>query len=110
VEHQRAYADRVALVGTPANLRQLFVKRGFTCTFSPAEIVVALDLLERRVESGDWGDTRPETLNAEVERYPAEQRRVFNFTTPIDAADRYEVQPAAFAGYRPASLPRTFPF
>jgi hypothetical protein len=110
VEHDRAYADRVAIVGTPANLKQLHVARGFTCTFSPGDVITAFDVLRERVETGAWGDTSPETLNAKAGAYPAEQRRVFNFSTPIDQANRYEVMDPAFVSYHPAELPRNFPF
>ena len=110
VEHDRAYRDRVALVGTPANLRQLYVERGFTCTFSPADVLTGFDVLRERVETGQWGDSRPETLNAAAAAYPAAERRVFNFSTPIDQADRYEVMDPAFVTYEPAELPRNFPF
>lgn len=110
VEHDRAYADRVAIVGTPENLRQLHVGRGFTCTFSPADVITAFDVLRERVETGSWGDTSPETLNAAAGAYPEEERRVFNFSKPIDEPNRYEVMGPAFVNYKPAELPRNFPF
>ena len=110
VEHERAYRDRVAIVGTPDNLRQLSVARGFTCTFSPADVLVAFDVLRQRVEGGRWPDTAPDTLNKAAAAYSAQERRVFNFSTPMDQADRYEVMDPAFVGYEPAELPRNFPF
>jgi len=110
VEHERAYADRVAIVGTPANLRQLFIARGFTCTFSPADVITAFDVLRERVETGSWGDTSPDTLNSVAGAYSADERRVFNFSKPIDEPNRYEVMDPAFVSYQPAELPRNFPF
>jgi hypothetical protein len=109
VEHERALADRVALVGDPGNLRQLYVARGFTCTFSPAEIMVALDALDERVSTGRWGDTDPGALNAAAAEYPESDRRVYNVWIPAEE-DRWASLPPAFTAYEPAPLPRTFPF
>lgn len=109
VEHERSFAERVALVGDLGNLRQLYLARGSTCAFSPAEILVALEALEDRVTTGEWGDTSPEALNARAAAYPDEHRRVYNFWIPIDQ-DRWASLPPAFTAYEPAPLPRTYPF
>ena len=104
-----SFAERVALVGDLENLRQLYLARGSTCVFSPAEILVALEALEDRVTTGEWGDTSPEALNARAAAYPDEHRRVYNFWIPIDQ-DRWASLPPAFTAYEPAPLPRTYPF
>lgn len=109
VEHERSLADRVALVGTPENLRQLFVERALSCSVSPAEVMVALDLLDQRVGTGSWGDTSPDALNAAVAAYPEEHRKVYNFWV-ADLDRRWTSLPGAFTAFEPEPLPRSFPF
>ncbi|MFE0251641.1 alpha/beta hydrolase family protein [Streptomyces sp. NPDC059010] len=111
VGHERSLADRVALVGDPGNLRQLFVDRGFTCGLSPAEIMTALDVLEHRVATGEWGDTTAETLNAAAGKYSDAHRRVYNFWIPQEREDeRYAPLAPAFTEFTPLPLPRSYPF
>jgi hypothetical protein len=111
VEHERALADRVALLGDPSNLRQLYLDRNFTNAMSPAEIVTALDVLEQRVNTGEWPDTGAANLNRIAGTYPEAHRRVYNFWIPLDReAERYAPLPPAFVEYQPAPLPRTWPF
>ncbi|KAA2250950.1 hypothetical protein F0L68_38315 [Solihabitans fulvus] len=111
VEHERALADRVALVGDPDRLVQLYIDRNFTCAFSPAEVITALDLLEERARTGKWGDTSAEALNATAAAYPAEQRRVYNFWIPQEREDeRFASLDPAFVEFEPEQLQRTYPF
>jgi hypothetical protein len=109
VEHERSLADRVALVGDPANLRQLYLARGFTCAFSPAEILAALDVLQHRVHTGAWGDVAAESLNAVAGAHPDADRRVYNFWIPQDQ-ERWASLPPSFVDYQPSPLPRSYPF
>jgi hypothetical protein len=110
VEHERALADRVAIVGTPENLRQFYLARGFTCSYSPAEVLVALDSLEDRIGTGNWGDTSSAVLNSRASAYSADQRKVYNFWIPEESA-RWVSQPPAFTEYEPSRLARgSYPF
>jgi hypothetical protein len=107
VEHERTLAERVRRAGDSANFREIFVRRGFTCTFSPAEIAVALFALERRVRTGRWGDLSAASLNAVATQYPEEQRRVYSFLNPDpDSPARWGSLPPGFTTFRPAALPR----
>lgn len=109
VEHERTFADRVQLVGNPENLRQFYISRAFSMSYSPAEVMVLFDLLDERVSTGQWGDTSPEALNTAVAGYPEEQRQVYNFW--IQELDkRFAPMPGGFISYEPAPLPRTYPF
>ncbi len=63
-EHEHAYADVVRQAGDAGDLRQLWLNRGGHCTFTPAEVFAALDLLGERIDSGHWPATDPATLNA----------------------------------------------
>lgn len=111
VGHERSLADRVALVGKPENLRQLFVERGFTCNLSAAEIMTLVDLLEHRVDSGEWGDTSAAALNTAAGKYSDAYRRVYNFWIPQEREnERYAPMPPGFADFTPDPLPRSFPF
>jgi len=111
VEHERALADRVALLGDPGNLRQLYLDRNFTSSMSPAEIITALGVLEQRVETGEWQDTGAANLNRIAGAHPEAHRRVYNFWIPLEReGERYAPLPPAFVDYQPAPLPRTWPF
>ena len=57
------YRELVDRAGDGGMLRDAYVARYGHCTFTPAEFVVSLDALERRVETGTWGDLSPSTLN-----------------------------------------------
>lgn len=63
VEHQQAYAKRVAAAGSSDLLRQLFVDRGGHCGISPGEDLVALQVLLDRLDTGRWPDAEPAELN-----------------------------------------------
>ena len=62
-ENQHAYADVVRAAGNDALLRQVFVHRAGHCSFTPAEVTVALDALQQRIDTGSWPDLDPQTLN-----------------------------------------------
>ncbi|MBZ4019278.1 alpha/beta hydrolase family protein [Streptomyces purpurogeneiscleroticus] len=62
--HERA----VTAAGSGALLRQGIVDNAGHCTFSPAEQLAALHTVDRRVETGRWGNTSPGALNAEARR------------------------------------------
>ncbi len=102
VEHEREYGDRVHRGAGSDNLRQMYVTRGFHCTFSPAEVLVTLDALVRRVTTGNWGDTSPTAMNTAATAYPAPARQVWSWWDNSWAA-----MAPGFVAYRPHRLPRT---
>ena len=105
VEHERVLAERMRDLGRAHLLRQAYTARGFTCSFSAAEVAVTIGTVIDRVRTGRWGDTSAAALNAAVARYPAEQQRVYSFLNP-DPQARYAVLPPAFVDLKPATLPR----
>ncbi|MGH3737483.1 MAG: alpha/beta hydrolase family protein [Micromonosporaceae bacterium] len=111
VEHHRWYADAVARVGQPENLRQAYLARGYHCSISAAEIGAAFAALDTRVRTRSWGDTGPAALNAAAARYPDAQRQVFSYWafdgTPGSGWAALE---PGFTDHRPGLLPRPFPF
>ena len=64
--NESAYASVVAAAGHGGMLRQAFVHRAGHCTFTPGEIVAALQALLNRLDTGVWDDAglRPTALNA----------------------------------------------
>ena len=69
VEHEQAYAATVGEGGSSRSLRQLFTERAGHCTFTPAEIITAMDVLLRRI------DTDGSTRTSAVERSIAGRER-----------------------------------
>ncbi len=57
VENESAYSRVVNAAGSGAYLRQLFVQRAGHCTFTPAEMLTALQVLLKRINTGTWDDT-----------------------------------------------------
>jgi pimeloyl-ACP methyl ester carboxylesterase len=97
--NESSYARVVTSAGDGDMLRQEFVHRAGHCAFSPAEIVAALQVMLKRVDTGAWDDAalRPDALNAAA-------------TTQGVAANQFfgvDLQPS-FAAYTPAPYPRPF--
>jgi pimeloyl-ACP methyl ester carboxylesterase len=65
-EAEHWYAAQVRRNGDPANLRQIFVRRGGHCSFTASEEVVALSSLQARLDTGRWPVLKPAGLNAEA--------------------------------------------
>ena len=97
--NETAYANAVAAAGNSDMLRQLFVHRAGHCAFSPGEIVAALQVLLKRLDTGSWNDAtlQPGALNAAAIAEGASANQVFGLT----------LQPS-FASYKPALYPRPF--
>jgi len=85
VEQETAFADKVRAAGDSALLRQAYVQRQGHCNFTAAEIVAALDTVDRRAAGGRWGDS---TSAASLQ----------------SAATALDLDGAAFVRYRPAAL------
>jgi pimeloyl-ACP methyl ester carboxylesterase len=104
VEHERQFAAQVRRHGNPAGLRQLFVGRGWHCTYTASEEIVMLQTLLDRVHTGHWRDTDPAALNAAAERFPATYQQVLSWYD----AGWGQVQPD-FIRYTPGRFGRPFP-
>ncbi len=57
VEQEHAYAQKVRAAGRSALLRQAYVAASGHCNFTNAEVVAALDTVNKRASTGHWGDS-----------------------------------------------------
>lgn len=99
-----AVADQVGWYAEQTDdrrVRHLWSDRGNHCAFSAAEEVTALRVLERRIETGRWSDTRPSTLNAVAGSFAPEYHVVKDIITWVD-----KEMPPAFTRYTPAVFQR----
>ncbi|MEU8121285.1 alpha/beta hydrolase-fold protein [Spirillospora sp. NPDC049024] len=74
-ENQRWYAEHVR---NPANLRQLYVDRGYHCSFTASEEIATLRTLLTRMNTHRWPDTRPATLNRFAATLAPDYQTVFD--------------------------------
>jgi len=65
-QNESAYKDVIDEADNNRYLRRTFVHRAGHCTFTPAETVTALANLIERLNTGNWPDLDPNTLNAEA--------------------------------------------
>ncbi|WP_405658141.1 alpha/beta hydrolase family protein [Streptomyces sp. NBC_01166] len=89
VQAMSAHRRAVTGAGKQTLLRQAYVENAGHCAFSAAEQVAAVHALKQRVDSGRWGNTGAEALNAEAGR--------------IDPAD-----PARYLTYEAGPYPRAY--
>jgi dienelactone hydrolase len=97
-EDQRRYAAQVHRAGNPANLKQLYVDRGYHCTFTASEEITTLKTLLTRINTGHWPTTRPTALNKAAAQLPSATQTVF------DADPEQGLHPSApsFTSYHPS--------
>lgn len=97
--NEAAYATAVAAAGKSDLLRQVFVQRAGHCAFSPGEVVAALEVLLKRLDSGVWDDAalQPAELNAVAASLGPSANQVFFFNLPPSVVT-----------YAPARYPRPF--
>jgi hypothetical protein len=64
-EHEEEYADDVVSQGNRPLFRQAFVDRPGHCSFTSAELVAGVKVLEERVDTGRWpaASVNPHELN-----------------------------------------------
>ncbi len=94
-DHEHAYADVVRWAGDEDLLRQVYIHRAGHCTFTSAEVLTALTVLEERIETGSWPDLDPERLNQRA----------------VDLHGRNDPDPAsrpAFFAFEPSPFPRPY--
>jgi hypothetical protein len=99
-QNEQAYADVVRAAHRDSLLRQLFVHRAGHCAFTTAEIVAALHILVRRIDTGRWDDAalEPAPLNAQATLQGAAANQIFGVALP-----------PAYETYTPSGFPRPFP-
>ncbi|MFE6506443.1 alpha/beta hydrolase family protein [Nocardioides sp. NPDC057767] len=70
VEYQEEYAETTRDAGRSSMLRQAYVDAVGHCAFTVAENLVAVEAVERRLDTGRWGTAATaEALDAAAERY-----------------------------------------
>jgi pimeloyl-ACP methyl ester carboxylesterase len=97
--NESAYAQVVSTAQKQFLLRQVFVHRAGHCTFTTAEVIAALRILLRRVDTGQWYDDalQPAAMNAQAATQGASANRFFGFTFS-----------PSFVAYTPPPYPRPF--
>ncbi|MFI9759503.1 alpha/beta hydrolase family protein [Streptomyces sp. NPDC051963] len=88
VQAESAYRRAADAAGSATLLSQAYVDGPGHCTFTPGEIIGALDTLEHRLDTGRW-DTSPSTLNTRAQQ-----------------AD--PTNEARYVTYRPTAYPRPY--
>jgi pimeloyl-ACP methyl ester carboxylesterase len=68
VQHEQAYAAVIREEGNNSLLRARFVHRSGHLNLTQGELLVGLEALIHRLDSGEWKDMRPEDLNAAASR------------------------------------------
>jgi pimeloyl-ACP methyl ester carboxylesterase len=103
--HEQSYAAAVKRAGNSGLLRQLWVHRAGHCTFTDGEMLTALKVLIKRLDSGHWEKSySPAQLNAQAASYG----QSFNQISPsLGAPANYPVQPG-FALFTPPVFLRPF--
>jgi len=96
---ESAYASVVATAGDSHLLRQLFVHRAGHCAFTPAEVIAAVQVLLKRLDSGGWDDAalKPAALNESAFAQGGSLNQFFGGTAP-----------PAFRDFVPSEYPRPF--
>lgn len=97
-ENEEAYRRVVGDAGEAGRLRQLFVARAGHCSFTPAETIVAIEVLLKRITTGSWGERTPSELNARAAALGSADNRLA--LTPVGPA---------FTNFSPAPYLRPSP-
>jgi hypothetical protein len=97
--NENAYAQVVGAARKQHLLRQLFVHRAGHCAFTTAEVIAALNVLLKRIDTGQWDDAalEPTALNAAAAAQGVSASRVFGFSFD-----------PSFVRYSPSPYPRPF--
>ncbi len=100
-QDETAYSDVVAKAGRQDMLRQVFVHRAGHCAFTNAEVIVLIQSLLKRLDSGTWDDAalKPDAMNASALALGARLNSL---------AGLLAMQPA-FTDFSPGAYPRPFP-
>ena len=97
--NENAYADVVTAAHKQLLLRQVFVHRAGHCAFTTAEIIAALHVLVRRIDTGQWDDAalQPVAMNVQARAQGASANQILGLS--LDSS---------FEAYAPAAYPRPF--
>jgi hypothetical protein len=95
-EGESAYAQVVQAAGNSALLQQLYIRRPGHCTFTPAEIITALNNLLYRLDTGQWQDSQ------DVDRL---NREAAGLGAALNTRNK-TATPPAFTRYQAPLLPR----
>ena len=100
-QDESAYADVVGKAGKQDLLRQVFVHRAGHCAFTNAEVIVLIQTLIRRLDTGSWDEAAlaPGAMNSAALALGAAQNSLAGFLP---------MQPA-FIAFSPGPYPRPFP-
>jgi poly(3-hydroxybutyrate) depolymerase len=100
-QDETAYADVVMSAGRQDLLRQVFVHRAGHCAFTSAEVIAAIEVMLKRLDTGGWDGAAltPAGMNAAALRLGSSANSIGGFF----AAD------PAFTGFDPGPYPRPFP-
>lgn len=88
VQVEEEYAEDVRAARDRRLLRQAYVARPGHCAFTPAELVAAVEVLDRRVATGRWGATAPRVLNRLATRLDLGEAAFVRYRTGEFLADR----------------------
>ena len=100
-ENEQAYAGAVRRAGGSSALRQVFVERAGHCTFTPAEMVAAIQVLNERLVTGRFPSLRPAVLRERAASLGPE----LNAVVDNDTGEILPI-PAEFDHYRPGAFLR----
>jgi pimeloyl-ACP methyl ester carboxylesterase len=103
VQDESAYLQVAEEAGDSTMLQQLFVNRAGHCEFTSAEIIVALESLDQRINTGQWPNLNPATLNSEGTALGP----VYSF---LGSDSTVDVTPPAFLDYQPLEFLRVYDF
>jgi pimeloyl-ACP methyl ester carboxylesterase len=100
-QDETAYADVVGTAGRQDLLRQVYVHRAGHCAFTNAEVIVLIQTLVKRLDTGSWDDAAlaPAAMNSAATALGAAQNSLAGFLP---------MQPA-FTSFSPGAYPRPFP-
>jgi len=109
-DHEQSFADVVRSAGRGDMLRQLWIERGGHCSFSIAETLVALNVLNARLDDDRWPNLAPDALrraaaalgpdlNVGATFGPEHSVGAFTYGRPAE-------MPAAFVDFEPSLFPR----
>lgn len=103
-ENEQSYAQVTREAGDANLLRQTFVDRAGHCAFTPAENLVTLQTLIRRIDTGRWGNsTDPAVMDREAAALGSSLNVLLSQGGGV-------AQPAAFVRHNPGPFLRPFAF
>lgn len=100
-EAEQAYRHAITVAGKQGLLRQLYIHRAGHGNITPAEFIAALQVLNRRLDSGQWPATNPAAMNRAAAALGKSVNRAENWPGSPNASP-------AFSSYVPGSFLRPY--